>query len=140
VARRERGREARPCVRCDGAGEKVVLAFAYDAALVEAARAVPGRYFDREMRGNVFPFTRLPEVVALADAYGIGVAAEVRALVPAAARRAGAEAVRQGVPAGVGRDLGAGGGRVLREAAHFYLGYGLLPVPAWAAAADCYTA
>ncbi len=73
-------------VRCDGEGEKVVLAFPYDAAMVGEAKAIGGRYFDWNTKTNVFPFARLPQVVALADTHGIGVAQEVRALVPAAAR------------------------------------------------------
>jgi hypothetical protein len=39
-------------------------------------------------------------------------------------------------PAAEGRSAGTTAGRALRQAAHFYLGHGLLPVPAWAARAD----
>jgi hypothetical protein len=102
---RQRGREWRrgqyrvlhSYVRCDGEGEKVALAFPYDPAMVAAAKAIGGRYFDWETRDNVFPFSRLPQVVAFADDHGIDVAPEVRALLPAAARQAREEAARPDV-------------------------------------------
>ncbi len=112
------GRAGRWYVRCAGAGEDVVLAFAFDAVLVREAKAIGGRRFDWETRTSVYPFSRLEQVVAFADAHGIGVAPQARAL---------AAAVGQG---------GAGAaGQATRDAAHLYLSHGLLPVPAWAAQA-----
>ncbi len=98
-----------------------MLAFPYDSAMVREARAIGGRYFDRGTRTNVYPFTKLRQVVAFADAHGISVAPEIRALVPAAARLERAEAEQ---------------GLATRKAAYLYLSHGLLPVPAWAATAD----
>src|SRR6185437_16828286 len=69
---------------CIGVGHAVVLAFPYDAAMVREAKVIRGRRFDWETRTNVYPFARLAQVVAFADAHGIGVTARVRALVPAA--------------------------------------------------------
>src|SRR5579864_3108243 len=60
-------------VHCDGEGEDVAIAFLYDAAMVARARALEGRRFDWDAGANVFPFTSLPQVVALADAHGIPV-------------------------------------------------------------------
>jgi hypothetical protein len=107
-------------VRCAGQGEEVVLAFPYDAAMVSEAKAIGGRYFDRDTRTNVYPFVRLQQVVAFADAHGIHVAPEVRALMPAAARL-------------VLRERRRSQGQAMREAAHPYLSHGLLTVPAWSA-------
>jgi len=149
-------------VRCDGEGEDVALAFPYDAAMVAQARAIEGRRFDRDAGANVFPFTSLPQVVALADAHGIPVPPQVRALLPAArrarqhtappdARTSRAGPVRPPNPAGARAtarpaaraadtaeddgddDPGASVGPALRDAAHLYLSHGLLPVPGWAA-------
>ena len=109
-------------VRCAGEDENVVLAFPYDAALVSEAKAIGGRHFDRDTKTNIFPFDRLPQVVAFADAHGIEVTSQVRALTQSAVRRVRPEA--------------AGLAQAVREAAHLYLSYGLLPVPAWAAGDD----
>jgi Bifunctional DNA primase/polymerase, N-terminal/SNF2-related domain len=102
---RQRGRQwreqqyhkAHSYVRCDGAGEKVTLAFPYDPAIVDQAKAIKGRYFDWDTKTNVYPFTTLPQVVAFAEAHGIDVAPEVRALVPAATAQAQQEATRPNV-------------------------------------------
>jgi DNA polymerase-1 len=105
-ARRWRGqqyRKARSYVRCDGEGEQVTLAFPYDPDLVSQAKAIKGRSFDWDTKDNVYPFTSLPQVVALAETHGIDVAAEVRALVPVAAAAGQQEAARPDVytdPAG----------------------------------------
>jgi hypothetical protein len=107
-------------VQCAAHGEKIVLAFPYDAGMVRDAKAIGGRSFDWDTRTNVYPFSKLPQVVAFADAHGISVSPHVRALVPAAARLVRAEAVQQ---------------QSVRNAAYLYLRYGLLPVPAWAATA-----
>lgn len=115
--------ENRGYVRCAGEGENVVLAFPYDAVLVGEASAIGGRQFDPDTRTNMFPFDRLPQVVAFADAHGIEVTSQVRALVHSAGTRM--RQVSAASPA-----------RALRRAAHFYLRHGLLPVPAWAAGAD----
>jgi tetratricopeptide (TPR) repeat protein len=77
-------RKANSYVRCDGEGEKVTLAFPYDPETVNQAKAIKGREFNPGTKANVYPFTSLPQVVALADAREIEVAPEVRALVPAA--------------------------------------------------------
>jgi hypothetical protein len=108
---------------CAGIGEDVVLAFAYDAAAVREAKAIGGRRFDWETRTNVYPFSRLLQVVEFADAHGIDVAPQVRALVPAAD-----PAVRT--------DRTGPAGHATRDTAHLYLSHGLLPVPAWAARED----
>jgi hypothetical protein len=92
--RHEQYRAQRSYVRCDGEGEQVVLAFAYDPVLVEQVKAIEGRRFDWDTKASVFPFTRLPQVVAFADAHGIGVAPEVRALAGAAAAQAEQEAAQ----------------------------------------------
>lgn len=118
-AREERYHAGRRYVGCAGEGENVVLAFSYDAALVSEAKAIGGRMFDWDTNTNIFPFGRLPQVAAFADAHGIEVAPQVRALAQSAVRRA--------------RPQAAG---AVREAAHLYLSYGLLPVPAWAAGDD----
>ena len=110
----------RSYVRCAAYGEKVVLAFPYDSAMVREAKAISGRYFDRGTRTNVYPFTSLPHVVAFANTHGISVAPEIRALVPGAARLERAEAAQ---------------GLAMRKAAYLYLSHGMLPVPAWAATA-----
>ena len=104
-------------VRCEGEGEKVVLAFPYDAAMVSEAKEIGERYFDWNTKTNLYPFTRLPLVVAFADKHGIEVAPQVRALVPAADKLE-----RRGL--------------ATRDAAHLYLSQGLLPVPAWGITAD----
>jgi len=116
-----RHHDGRCFVAC--AGEDVVLAFPYDAAMVREAKAIGGRRFDWDTRTNVYPFARLGQVVAFADTHGIDVAPQVRALVTVAdgaAGRAGAGLV----------------GEDVRDAAHLYLSHGLLPVPAWAASDD----
>jgi len=120
--RATRYRADRCYVRCAGEGEEVVLAFPYDTAMVSEAKAIAGRHFDWNNRTNVFPFTRLRQVVAFADAHGIDVAPQVRALVPAEAAQM--------------RQERASLGQAAREAAHLYLSHGLLPVPAWAARDD----
>ncbi len=109
---------------CAGVGQAVVLAFPYDAAMVRDAKAIRGRRFDWETRTNIYPFARLAQVVTFADAYGIGVAPRVRALLPAA------DAVLRQVGTGLA-------GQATREAAHLYLDHGLRPVPAWAATEGC---
>lgn len=96
-------RKARSYVRCDGAGEQVILAFPYDPELVSQAKAIKGRSFDWDTKDNVYPFTSLPQVAALAEAHGIDIAAETRALVPIAAAMVEQEAARPNVytdPAG----------------------------------------
>jgi hypothetical protein len=103
-------------VHCEGEGEKVVLAFPYDAAMVSEAKAIGERYFDWNTKTNLYPFTRLPQVVAFADKHGIEVAPEVRALVPAADKLER--------------------GQATRDAARLYLSHGLWPVPAWGITAD----
>lgn len=110
-------------VRCAGEGEKVVLAFPYDAALVGEAKAIAGRRFDWDTKTNIFPFDRLPQVVAFADAHGIEVTRQVRALVHSASTR-------------MCQVSAASPALALREAAHLYLRHGLLPVPAWGAGND----
>jgi hypothetical protein len=95
----------------------VVLAFPYDAAMVSEAKAIGGRYFDWNTKTSLYPFTRLPWVVAFADKHGIEVAPEVRALVPAADKLE-----RRGL--------------ATRDTAYLYLSHGLLPVPAWGITAD----
>ncbi len=115
-----RYRADRSYVRCAGEGEKVVLAFPFDAAVVGEAKAIGGRHFDWNTKTNVFQFDRLPQVVAFADAHGIEVASQVRALVHSVARRE-----RQETAASLAQ--------ATQEAAHLYLRHGLLPVPAWAA-------
>jgi hypothetical protein len=120
-ARRRRVSADRPYVHCAAPGEKIVLAFPYDAAMVRDAKAIGERYFDWDTKANVYPFTKLPQVVTFADAHGIPVSPQIRALVPAAARLVRAEAAQQ---------------QATRNAAHLYLSHGLLPVPAWAATAD----
>jgi len=60
-------------------------------------KAIGGRHFDWDTRTNVFPFTRLPRVVGFADAHGIDVAPEIRALVPAASQQAEQEVARPDV-------------------------------------------
>ncbi len=118
-----RDHDGRCFVACAGAGEDVILAFPWDAAMVAEAKAIGGRRFDWDTRTNVYPYTRLAQVVAFADAHGIDVARQVRALVIMAD--------------GIAGQRGAGlAGQATREAAHLYLSYGLLPVPAWAARAD----
>jgi len=121
--RAARYRSDRSYLRCAGEGEKVVLAFPYDAALVGEAKAIGGRHFDWNTRTNIFPFDRLPQVVAFADAHGIEVTQQVRALIHSAARW-------------VRHERAASLTKVTREAAHLYLRHGLLPVPAWAAGND----
>jgi Bifunctional DNA primase/polymerase, N-terminal len=121
--RHERSRPDRSYVRCQGAGATVVLAFPYDAAMVSQAKAIEGRRFDWTTKTNVYPFGRLPQVVEFADAHGIDVPAEVRALVPVAAQH-------------VRRRSGVGRARETRDTAHLYLGHGLLPVPGWAVRDD----
>ncbi|HET9894611.1 MAG TPA: bifunctional DNA primase/polymerase [Streptosporangiaceae bacterium] len=111
---------ARGYVRCAGIGESVVLAFPYDPVLVREARDIGERRFDWNIRASVYPFTRLGQVVAFADAHGIEVSPQVRELVPPAGRPAPL------VAAGVR-------GQATRDAAHLYLRHGLLPVPAWGA-------
>jgi SNF2-related domain/Bifunctional DNA primase/polymerase, N-terminal len=99
-ARRWRGqqyRKARSYVRCDGTGEQVTLAFPHDPELVSQAKAIKGRSFDWDTKNNVYPFTRLPQVVALAEAHGIDIAAEVKALTPIAAAMVEQEAARPDV-------------------------------------------
>src|SRR5262249_59417019 len=95
--REQQYRTAHSYVRCDGPGEKVTLAFPFDPAMVDQAKAIKGRYFDWDTKTNVYPFTSLPQAVAFADAHGIDVAAEVRALLPAAATAAEQEAARPNV-------------------------------------------
>ncbi len=109
-------------VRCAGEGEQVVLTFRHDAALVGEAKAIGGRRFDWDTKTSIYPFGKLPQVVALADAHGIEVAPQVRTLVPSAVTWAGREMMSPG--------------RALRQAAHLYLGHGLQPVPAWAVGDD----
>jgi hypothetical protein len=104
-------------VHCEGEGAKVVLAFPYDAAMVSEAKAIGGRSFDWNTKTSLYPFTRLPGVVAFADKHGIEVAPVVRALVPAADKLE-----RRGL--------------ATRDAARLYLSHGLLPVPAWGITAD----
>jgi len=118
-----RYRVDRSYVRCAGEGKKVALAFPYDAALVGEAKAIGGRHFNPNTKTNIFPFDRLPQVVEFADTHGIEVTSQVRALARNAARW-----VRQEAAASLAR--------ATREAAHLYLRYGLLPVPAWAAGTD----
>ncbi len=86
-----------------------MLAFPYDAAMVSQAKAIEGRRFDWTTKTNVYPFGRLPQVVEFAEAHGIDVAAEVRALVPMAAQQ-------------MPRQPGVGGSRQTRDAAHLYPG------------------
>lgn len=100
-----------------------MLAFPYDAAMVGEAKAIGGRRFDWDTRTNVYPFARLAQVVAFADAHGIDVEPQVRVLATVAERAAG----RAGAGL-VGQDV--------RDAAHLYLSHGLLPVPAWAVRDD----
>ena len=88
-------RQAHTYLRCDGDGEQVTLAFPYDPGLVDACRTVPGRRYDDAAKANVFPFTSLPAVIELADAHGIEVTPDVRAL-PAIA--AGQEAEHAALP------------------------------------------
>ncbi len=95
------------------------MAFPYDAALVSQAKAIGGRRFDWNTKANVYPFAGLPQVVEFADMHGIVVPPEVRALVAVADRQER-------------RRAAASRGRAKREAAHLYLGHGLLPVPGWA--------
>jgi superfamily II DNA or RNA helicase/tetratricopeptide (TPR) repeat protein len=95
--REQQYRKTHSYVRCDGVGEKVALAFPYDPDAVSQAKAIKGRSFDWETKGNVYPFASLPQVVALADARGIEVAPEVRALVPAAVELVEQEAARPDV-------------------------------------------
>src|SRR5215470_3988849 len=90
--REQQYRTAHSYVRCDGAGEKVTLGFPFDPVLVDEAKAITGRSFDWDTKTNTYPFTSLPQAVGFADAHGIDVAAEVRALVPAAVTQAGQEA------------------------------------------------
>ena len=119
--RQRRASAGRSYVQCAAHGEQIVLAFPYDASMVREAQAVGGRYFDWDTRTNVYPFTRLPQVVAFADAHGISVSPQIRALLPAAARLVRAEAAQQ---------------QATRRAAHLYLNRGLLPVPAWTVTSD----
>src|SRR5262249_30774017 len=95
--REQQYRTAHSYVRCDGPGEKVTLAFPFDPAMVDQAKAIKGRYFDWDTKTNVYPFTSLPQIVAFAETHGIDVAAEVRALVPAASAQAQEEAARPNV-------------------------------------------
>jgi hypothetical protein len=81
--RQQQYRKVHSYVRCGGAGEKVALAFPYDPAMVDAAKAIKGRSFDWDTKTNTYPFTSLPQIVAFAEAHGIDVAPEIRALVPA---------------------------------------------------------
>jgi hypothetical protein len=92
--RQEQYRKSRSYVRCDGEGEQVTLAFPYYAAMVAQAKAIKGRRFDWESKTNSYPFTSLPEVMTFAEAHGIEVAPEVRALVPAATAQAEREVAR----------------------------------------------
>jgi len=114
---------SRGYVRCAGKGENVVLAFPYDAALVGETKAIGGRRFDWATKTNIFPFDRLPQVVAFADAHGIQVTSQIRALAHSAGARVREEMAER--PA-----------QALRQAAHLYLRHGLLPVPAWSAGND----
>ncbi|HET9894596.1 MAG TPA: bifunctional DNA primase/polymerase [Streptosporangiaceae bacterium] len=123
LAREWRHRSDRGYVLCAGTGEDVVLAFPYDAAMVREAKAIGGRRFDWSTRTNVYPFGRLPQVVAFADAHGIDVVPQIRVLVPAADAAGLREAARSS-------------GQEVRDAAHLYLSYGLLPVPAWSVRED----
>jgi hypothetical protein len=87
-------RQAHTYLRCDGEGEQVTLAFPYDPGLVDACRKIPGRRYDGAAKANAFPFTSLPAVIELAEAHGIEITADVRALaVMAATRTAGQEAL-----------------------------------------------
>jgi hypothetical protein len=95
--REQQYRKAHSYVRCDGAGEKVTLAFPFDPVMVDAAKAIKGRYFDWDTKTNVYPFTSLPQIVAFAEGHGIDVATEVRALVPTAAAQVQREATRPNV-------------------------------------------
>src|SRR5215831_5785370 len=95
--REQQYRKTHSYVRCDGAGEQVTLAFPYDPAMVDAAKAIKGRSFDWDTKTNVYPFTSLPPAVAFAEAHGIEVAPEVRALVPAAVALVEREAARPNV-------------------------------------------
>jgi Bifunctional DNA primase/polymerase, N-terminal len=118
-----RDRAGRGYLLCAGVGQDVVLAFPYDAGMVQEAKAIRGRRFNWETRTNVYPFARLGQVVAFADTHGIGVTDRLRSLVPAA------DAVL--------RQDGVGpAGQATRDAAHLYLDHGLWPVPAWAARDD----
>jgi Bifunctional DNA primase/polymerase, N-terminal len=105
-------------VRCDREGDRVVLAFPYDLAMVTGAKAISGRSFDWTTKTNLYPFAQLPQVLAFAEAHGIEVTPQVRALVSVAAGLARQELNH---------------GQAIRDAAHLYLSHRLLPVPAWAA-------
>ena len=86
--REQQYRKARSYVRCDGAGENVALAFPYDPAMVDEAKAIKGRRFDWDTKTNAYPFTSLPAVIVLRRRpRHRRLTAEVRALVPAAAAR-----------------------------------------------------
>ncbi len=95
--RREQYRRQQSYVRCDGEGDDVVLAFPYDAALIEQARGIKGRRFDWGTKTSVFPFTSLAPVIEFAGRHGIDVAPEVRALAIAAAVQAQHDAARPNV-------------------------------------------
>lgn len=84
-------------MQCDGAGEQVKLAFPYDPELVSQAKAIKGRSFDWDTKENVYPFTSLPQVITLAEAHGIDVAPEVRALASVAAASVQQEVARPDV-------------------------------------------
>jgi tetratricopeptide (TPR) repeat protein len=87
-------RKSRSYVRCDGDGEQVVLAFAYDPDLVAASRKIEGRVYDGATKTNRYPFTSLPDVIKFAETNEIDVTPDVRALAAIAMDRAVEAAAR----------------------------------------------
>src|SRR5262249_21472094 len=95
--REQQYRKAHSYVRCDGPGEKVALASPSPPGMIAEAKAIKARPFDWDTKTNPSPSTSPPAVVAFAEAHGIDVAPEVRALVPTAAAQAGQAAARPNV-------------------------------------------
>lgn len=54
-------------------GDRLVLAFPYDEAMIAEVKAIPGRRWDSETRTWTFPLSAVATVRAFAEAHGIAV-------------------------------------------------------------------